>query len=223
MEIIKVPIEQIEPWEKNPRGIIKKCSFCNKEFKVFLSQIRNNRGKYCSKKCYSLWLKENFNGYWLGKKRSIDTIQKMKLRMKGRHVSLETEFKKGHISWMKGRGMSMEEKKEARKKAINKFNNKPERKLYMKDYDIRYGRYSIDENFWKWLCEMLDYRCQYCGHQFPARKLEIDHIIPISKGGTSQWNNIQPFCHSCNCRKKNHEFVISNAMERAQRLYQGNA
>jgi len=212
MNIVKVPISEVEVWDKNPR----KCGHCGIEFKG------RKEKKFCSKNCYSKWQKENIKGYWLGKKRSEKTIEKMKRRMKGKHLSPETEFKKGHIPWIKGRGMTSEEKREARKKAINKFNNKPERKEFMKNYDIRYGRYSIDENYWKWLCNFLDYRCQMCGQKFNFRELQIDHIIPISKDGTSKWENIQPLCKKCNCSKKDEPLVdlMSPAMHKAQEEWQ---
>lgn len=44
------------------------------------------------------------------------------------------------------------------------------------------------------------YRCQYCGS---TTDLEIDHIVPISKGGVTKEDNLQTLCHSCNINKGN--------------------
>ena len=43
-----------------------------------------------------------------------------------------------------------------------------------------------------------DWQCQYCG----ARgSLTVDHVIPRSKGGGSDWENIVASCAPCNRRK----------------------
>ena len=39
------------------------------------------------------------------------------------------------------------------------------------------------------------HRCRRCGSTY---NLEIDHIIPIAKGGKSTYNNLQTLCHRCN-------------------------
>lgn len=48
-----------------------------------------------------------------------------------------------------------------------------------------------------------NFSCAYCGNQFPANKLTLDHIIPFSKGGERNWENIVCACFKCNHRKAN--------------------
>ena len=45
------------------------------------------------------------------------------------------------------------------------------------------------------------YTCQYCGHQPGSEELTIDHVIPRSKGGHSNWDNCVLACVDCNSRK----------------------
>jgi len=40
--------------------------------------------------------------------------------------------------------------------------------------------------------------CGYCGSH---RQLTIDHIVPRSRGGTNDWNNLITCCHKCNLNK----------------------
>ena len=46
------------------------------------------------------------------------------------------------------------------------------------------------------------FTCQYCGTQEPSEDLTFDHVIPASRGGRKDWQNIVTCCLSCN-RKKN--------------------
>ena len=44
-------------------------------------------------------------------------------------------------------------------------------------------------------------RCQYCGRRFPTSELSLDHVIPRSMGGKSNWENIVCACTDCNVKK----------------------
>lgn len=44
-------------------------------------------------------------------------------------------------------------------------------------------------------------RCQYCGHRFPTHQLSLDHVVPRSRGGQTNWENIVCACLRCNVRK----------------------
>ena len=45
--------------------------------------------------------------------------------------------------------------------------------------------------------------CQYCGHIFDRKDLNLDHVIPRDKGGPTTWENIVCSCIPCNTRKAN--------------------
>jgi|DEB0MinimDraft_6_1074348.scaffolds.fasta_scaffold85292_1 5-methylcytosine-specific restriction endonuclease McrA len=50
------------------------------------------------------------------------------------------------------------------------------------------------------------YTCAYCGKpDHRASELELDHVIPISKGGAHHLGNIVPACRQCNHSKFFHE------------------
>ncbi len=44
-------------------------------------------------------------------------------------------------------------------------------------------------------------RCCKCGIRENFAVLEIDHIVPIAKGGKSEYNNLQTLCRRCNYEK----------------------
>lgn len=43
--------------------------------------------------------------------------------------------------------------------------------------------------------------CSYCGNWFPVSQLEVDHVIPVSKGGTDEDSNLTTSCINCNRSK----------------------
>jgi hypothetical protein len=47
-----------------------------------------------------------------------------------------------------------------------------------------------------------NYTCQECGKHLLDNEVEFDHVIPVSKGGSSEENNIRLTCFDCN-RDKN--------------------
>ncbi len=62
------------------------------------------------------------------------------------------------------------------------------------------GGYYTDVE-WRKLCEFYDFCCLKCNGKFPFEKLTIDHVKPVSKGGTSFVWNLQPLCRRCNTSK----------------------
>jgi len=42
------------------------------------------------------------------------------------------------------------------------------------------------------------YTCQFCGRVLPASELTLDHVVPRSRGGHTDWDNLVACCHTCN-------------------------
>jgi len=47
------------------------------------------------------------------------------------------------------------------------------------------------------------YTCQYCIRELPKAQLNLDHVMPKSRGGKTSWDNVVTSCHTCNRVKGN--------------------
>lgn len=79
---------------------------------------------------------------------------------------------------------------EYREKMLTKGHN---RRAYLAGCE---GSHTTEE--WPSLCAANDNECASCHEKRPLTR---DHIIPLSRGGTNDINNIQPLCGSCNSSK----------------------
>jgi 5-methylcytosine-specific restriction endonuclease McrA len=51
------------------------------------------------------------------------------------------------------------------------------------------------------------HHCQYCNTLFPKGILTLDHVLPISHGGKTCWENIVTACSPCNAKKGNNKLI----------------
>jgi hypothetical protein len=81
--------------------------------------------------------------------------------------------------------------------------------IFPSDYDpIKlFSRVQLSEELRKQVFERDDYVCQLKLDGCSRRATEVDHIIPVSKGGMNNLENIQSACMNCNRKKSNEVYA----------------
>jgi hypothetical protein len=52
------------------------------------------------------------------------------------------------------------------------------------------------------------YRCQYCGIDIQKRYATLDHVLPVSHGGKSTFENCVCACSTCNSNKGSNKKIV---------------
>lgn len=60
--------------------------------------------------------------------------------------------------------------------------------------DVKFNRRNLYEHY--------KFKCGYCGEKFDSKELNLDHIVPRSRGGKTTWANIITTCIPCNTKKR---------------------
>ncbi len=133
---------------------------------------------------------------------------------KGHKLGIDNKYCVGRIPWNKGKNVQTNTGKTHFKKGKVFGKNNPNWKNgisktreYIRFYKSRYkfnkknaeGSCTFGE--WELLKKQYGFKCPSCGKYEPEIKLTIDHIIPLSKGGSNYIENIQPLCGNCNSKK----------------------
>ncbi len=115
--------------------------------------------------------------------------------------------------WRQKNPITRAEKVEQRRYEVAERRRERQRKYYYKNKDIvaTYGRLyrsrkrgSGGAHTAQDILEIFDLqkgRCAYCRTKLTIRTKEVDHIIPVSKGGSDARWNLQILCERCNLRK----------------------
>ena len=95
---------------------------------------------------------------------------------------------------------------------VRRYNKIHRKKLKIKErlrqYQLKIsGSHTLGE--WETLKAQYNWTCPACGKTELEIKLTEDHIIPLSKGGSNNIENIQPLCGPCNSKKSTKIIIYS--------------
>ena len=146
---------------------------------------------------------------WLDVKRFIEKRDNPKCTCK----ECDTKYH-WTMYWMNTSACSVECLKKRLKKARRKSRIKQQKdpdykrlrnhKDRARHYGVKYERVNIESIFIR-----DDYQCKGCGinvvrsKRYKPNQATIDHMIPLSRGGTHTWDNLITLCHQCNSSKSN--------------------
>jgi len=177
--------------EPEPIGTTKVCTVCGKEkdlsefnWKNRAKGYRKSACRECTTKADAQWKAANIDHV-----RQKDAEYRAKRRMElveKQHKWREANpdrYRQIHSKW-----------KRNNKDTVNALTHK-------RRAQIAGGEGSYTAADWEAIKQRQDYRCLFCGKREPDITLTVDHIVPVSQGGSSYPDNLQGLCKSCNSKK----------------------
>lgn len=117
-------------------------------------------------------------------------------------VQKAVEYQRQHPKEAKERRNRWEESHPSWRKEYQK---RPERKLYRRLWEhnrrAQLGS-KMSANVFYYVISRDESKCQYCRKPLAEEEITLDHIIPVSRGGTNDSDNLCVACRSCNGKKK---------------------
>ena len=161
------------------------CTICNNWF-----DPPHFNSKCCSDKCR--------------KQARAITIKKYKQTDKGK-ISQQKWLKSKAREMCEFRYRQSEKGKRGAVIRVARYTKKNRDKKAKWDKQYWYRRRGSNAGYMDWQAisdkfELLGNKCQLCG---ATERIEIDHILALSKGGTNHIDNLQPLCKPCNSGKGN--------------------
>src|SRR6266850_3288205 len=165
------------------------CKHCGNSFIAI--NLKGPTPKLCSLTCKRLQARQRVKNWCISNpERSRLAHQKWKQKNKDRIANYRKQWTPEQ------RAMDKARVRKWRSQHPDKF--RENNRLQYQRRRTAIGKLTMAE--WKLIKAIFQNRCAYC---WQVRPLEIEHVIPLSKGGANTAENVVPACSQCNRHKWN--------------------
>ncbi|SRR6266702_1233197 len=206
--------------KKQKDGLVAKCKTCvNAQQQEYLSRpgIQERRHAYQQEYYSHLENKERFRVYRKARHNLYPEVKERERAQKREYHSRPDV--KEHLYAQQQEYLSQSEVQERRRAYGKEYSRRPENKEHyrVRNHIRRARKVAVGGTFTKQDVQNMlkgqKGKCALCKQRLV--KYEVDHIIPLSRGGSNWPYNLQLLCRSCNRRKHDklpHEFDGSGQM-----------
>ena len=214
------PLDKFYKCKKHRDGLAYYCKKCSDERRAAWGKANPDRHHAIQKRYYDTHT-EQIKQYYLAtreQRREKERVHREKHRdrfrdylrryyqeHKERLNQLGREYYRQHRDEMIAANTRRQRGHPKRKEWVRRYAQKHPDKLLAQSHLRRArkqangGTYTPEQ--WEALKNTYDHRCLCCGKREPDIKLTLDHVVPLSRGGSNDISNIQPLCRFCNTSK----------------------
>jgi 5-methylcytosine-specific restriction endonuclease McrA len=128
--------------------------------------------------------------------------QREKYRVANRYRAKEAKYKARTVRYYEtAKGKAMKARKDNRYRLTEKGRFSKSKVEIKRKHQIKAEHCTLTRSEWIEIKEAFRNQCCYCGKEL--QRLEMDHVIPLSKGGRHTKSNVVPSCRTCNAKKGN--------------------
>lgn len=167
---------------------MKQCARCEKELPVSLFAVVSGRVRSYCKECETNY---NHELYWRDPERARAAARLDYERHTDERLQRAREWREANREWVENYQREYNEQHLEQKAAYTQRRRAEALGAPVVEEVDRVAIIQRDKS-----------TCYLCGKLLGRREITLDHVIPLSRGGSHTAENLRVCCHTCNVRKK---------------------